>query len=212
MLADKGYDSNKIIGQALAQSMEPVIPARKNRIVKREYDKELYELRHKVENAFLHLKRWRGIATLAMPKIGNHSWPPYKYGVLHCGLALVTTLSRESVVRQVKIALHGLAPHQAAQVIIAYEPVWAIGVTGTAAREAETEAVCAHIRAALRELYGAAQALGMAVLYGGSVDRDNANAFLKQANINGLFVGRGAQNATDFLALLHMAQDTTTAL
>ena len=63
LLADKGYDSNKIIGQALAQGMEPVIPARKNRIVKREYDKELYELRHKVENAFLHLKRWRGIAT-----------------------------------------------------------------------------------------------------------------------------------------------------
>ncbi len=63
MLADKGYDSNKIIGQALAQGMEPVIPARKNRIVKRKYDKELYELRHKVENAFLHLKRWRGIAT-----------------------------------------------------------------------------------------------------------------------------------------------------
>ena len=121
-------------------------------------------------------------------------------------------VSRESVVRQVKIALHGLAPHQAAQVIIAYEPVWAIGVTGTAAREAEAEAVCAHIRAALRELYGAAQALGMAVLYGGSVDHDNANAFLKQANIDGLFAGRGAQNAADFLVLLHMAQDTTTAL
>ena len=61
--ADKGYDSNEIIEKALAQGMKDVIPAKKNRIVRREYDKELYELRHKVENAFLHLKRWRGIAT-----------------------------------------------------------------------------------------------------------------------------------------------------
>jgi transposase len=43
--------------------MEVVIPPRKNRKVQREYDKSLYKLRHLVENAFLHLKRWRGVAT-----------------------------------------------------------------------------------------------------------------------------------------------------
>ncbi len=43
--------------------MKAQIPGRKNRKVKREYDRELYRLRHLVENAFLHLKRWRGIAT-----------------------------------------------------------------------------------------------------------------------------------------------------
>ena len=43
--------------------MAPVVPPRKNRKVQREYDKDLYRLRHLVENAFLHLKRWRGIAT-----------------------------------------------------------------------------------------------------------------------------------------------------
>ncbi len=43
--------------------MEAVIPPKKNRKVQREYDKELYRARHLVENAFLHLKRWRGIAT-----------------------------------------------------------------------------------------------------------------------------------------------------
>ena len=63
LLADKGYDTNDIISQAIAQGMKPVIPAKKNRTVVREYDKELYRLRHLVENAFLHLKRWRGIAT-----------------------------------------------------------------------------------------------------------------------------------------------------
>jgi len=63
LLADKGYDSNKIIAKALEQNMQIVIPPKKNRKVQREYDQYLYRLRHLVENAFLHLKRWRGIAT-----------------------------------------------------------------------------------------------------------------------------------------------------
>ena len=63
LLADKGYDTNHMIRQAMAQGMKPVIPAKTNRTAAREYDKELYRLRHLVENAFLHLKRWRGIAT-----------------------------------------------------------------------------------------------------------------------------------------------------
>ena len=62
-LADKGYDTNDIISQAIAQGMQPVIPPKKNRTVAREYDKDLYRLRHLVEHAFLHLKRWRGMAT-----------------------------------------------------------------------------------------------------------------------------------------------------
>ena len=63
LLADKGYDSNAILEQALSQGMQPVIPPKKNRKDQREYDKEIYRLRHQVENAFLHLKRCRGIAT-----------------------------------------------------------------------------------------------------------------------------------------------------
>lgn len=63
LLADRGYDSNEIIEYAKKQNMTPVIPPRKNRKVQRAYDAELYKSRHIVENAFLHLKRWRGIAT-----------------------------------------------------------------------------------------------------------------------------------------------------
>jgi transposase len=59
LIADRGYDSDAII----EQGMEPVIPPRKNRTKPRPYDEHLYKLRHLVENAFLHLKRWRGIAT-----------------------------------------------------------------------------------------------------------------------------------------------------
>ena len=63
LLADKGYDSDAIVEQATEQGMKAQIPPKKNRKEQRHYDKELYKLRHLVENAFLHLKRWRGIAT-----------------------------------------------------------------------------------------------------------------------------------------------------
>jgi transposase len=63
LIADKGYDSNAIVEQAKASGMQAVIPPKKNRKEQREYDKDLYRLRHLVENAFLHLKAWRGIAT-----------------------------------------------------------------------------------------------------------------------------------------------------
>ena len=64
LLADRGYDSDAIVNQAEVQGIESVIPPpKRNRKIQREYDKELYKLRHLVENAFLHLKRWRGIAT-----------------------------------------------------------------------------------------------------------------------------------------------------
>jgi transposase len=63
LIADKGCDSDTIIEEAQAAGMEAVIPPKKNRKNPREYDKYLYSLRHLVENAFLHLKRWRGIAT-----------------------------------------------------------------------------------------------------------------------------------------------------
>ncbi|MEK7236652.1 MAG: transposase, partial [Nitrospirota bacterium] len=63
LIADKGYDSDAIIDQANGQGMAAVIPPRTNRTTQRPYDEDLYKLRHLVENAFLHLKRWRGIAT-----------------------------------------------------------------------------------------------------------------------------------------------------
>ena len=63
LIADKGYDSDEIIQFAQNQGMIPVIPPRKNRKNQREYDKYLYKLRHLVENTFLKLKRFRGVAT-----------------------------------------------------------------------------------------------------------------------------------------------------
>ena len=63
LLADRGYDTNEILSYAVSAVMESVIPPRKNRKKQRDYDKYLYKLRHLVENCFLFLKCWRGIAT-----------------------------------------------------------------------------------------------------------------------------------------------------
>lgn len=63
LLADRGYDTNAIIDTALDSGMIVCIPPKKNRKVQRDYDKELYKFRHIVENSFLMLKSWRGIAT-----------------------------------------------------------------------------------------------------------------------------------------------------
>ena len=63
LLADKAYDSNELISKSITQKTVVVIPPKNNRKEQRAYDKQLYKFRHLVENAFLHLKRWRGIAT-----------------------------------------------------------------------------------------------------------------------------------------------------
>jgi transposase len=63
LLADKGYDVDALIKLAMLAGMSIVIPPKRNRKIQRDYDKDLYMLRHLVENAFLQLKQWRGVAT-----------------------------------------------------------------------------------------------------------------------------------------------------
>ena len=63
LLADKAYDTNEILQLAKMNGIEAVIPPKKNRKEQRYFDREIYRLRHLIENAFLKLKKWRGIAT-----------------------------------------------------------------------------------------------------------------------------------------------------
>ena len=63
LFADKAYDTDSILDYASSRGMETVIPPKKNRIIQRKFDKELYKMRHLVENAILKLRGWRGIAT-----------------------------------------------------------------------------------------------------------------------------------------------------
>ena len=72
LLADRGYDSDAIVNQATRQGMEVVIPPKKNRKKQREYDRYLYKIRHLVENAFLRLKEWRGVATRYAKNVSSY--------------------------------------------------------------------------------------------------------------------------------------------
>ncbi len=115
-------------------------------------------------------------------------------------------VSQESVIRQVKIALYDLHPDEAARVIFAYEPVWAIGDDGVPATEDEAALVHDQIRSTLIKLFGQQQGNRMLLLYGGSVNHLNAKGLLTQPNIDGLFIGRSAWDADNYLALLDIAQ------
>ena len=107
-------------------------------------------------------------------------------------------ISDEVLASQVKIALHGLTAEQAAMVRIAYEPVWAIGVGGVPATAEYAALRHEHIRATLRELYGETTAARIPLLYGGSVNRDNAVELSRMPEIDGLFIGRSAWDADNF--------------
>jgi len=63
LLGDKAYDTDAIVHEAAKRGIIPVIPPKKNRSPRREYESYVYQMRHLVENAFLYLKGWRGIAT-----------------------------------------------------------------------------------------------------------------------------------------------------
>lgn len=112
-------------------------------------------------------------------------------------------VSKESVIRQMKAALAGLPPEQAAQVIIAYEPIWAIGENGIPATAQEAQFIHQHLFLALEESYGENIAQKVPLLYGGSVNHDNAPGLLALEHVDGLFVGRAAWEGTSYLRLLN---------
>jgi len=72
LIAEKGYDTDAIVQIAQASGMEAIIPPRSNRKQPRDYDRHLYKLRHLVENAFLRIKEWRGIATRYAKRVSSY--------------------------------------------------------------------------------------------------------------------------------------------
>lgn len=111
----------------------------------------------------------------------------------------------EVVARQVRAGLQGLDLSFASRLIIAYEPVWAIG-TGKASTGDNANAVVREvIRPALADLYGAEIANAVRVLYGGSVTAANAAEFFSQPEIDGALVGGASLKAEEFIAITRAA-------
>ncbi len=98
---------------------------------------------------------------------------------------------------QVDGALEGLSAEEAAKVVIAYEPVWAIG-TGEVATPADAQEVAGAIRARLAELYSAELAAGVRVLYGGSVKSSSIAELMAEADVDGALVGGASLDPEEF--------------
>lgn len=110
----------------------------------------------------------------------------------------------ETVARQTKIALLGISAEDMKNIIIAYEPVWAIG-TGKTATAEQAEEVCAYIRSVVASLYGAEVAEATTVQYGGSMNAKNAAELLAMENIDGGLIGGASLKPDDFTVIVKVA-------
>jgi len=113
-------------------------------------------------------------------------------------------ITDELVAMQTKIALGGVSKEELACIIIAYEPVWAIGTGRTATAEQANE-VYAAIRAVVAKLYAKADADALTIQYGGSMNAKNAAELLAQPDVDGGLIGGASLKPADFAAIVEAA-------
>lgn len=112
-------------------------------------------------------------------------------------------INKEIIRMQLKIGLWNVTPQQARHIWIAYEPVWAIGENGKPATKEYADEIHGVIKETLVELFGKEIGTAIPILYGGSVNAENACELIKMPNIDGLFIGRSAWNADNFSRIIH---------
>jgi triosephosphate isomerase (TIM) len=138
--------------------------------------------------------------------VGAKVQAAYKHGltpILCCGEGLeVRKAGRqvEHVLKQIDAALTGITPEQIRSIVIAYEPIWAIG-TGEVATPEDAQEVCSAIRTRLAELYSGDTADGIRILYGGSVKAGNVAAIMAQPDVDGALVGGASIVVDDFVPI-----------
>ena len=110
----------------------------------------------------------------------------------------------EVIQGQIEKGLAGLTAEQAGGMVIAYEPVWAIG-TGEVCDTAEAQRVCAMIRAKVHDMFDGQASDAVRIQYGGSVKPDNASELLSQLDIDGALVGGASLKVADFAAIVSAA-------
>ncbi len=128
--------------------------------------------------------------------------------ILCCGESLEEreqNATMEVVRKQIKIALRDVPAEDIKKVVIAYEPIWAIGTGKTATAEQAGE-VCSAIRDCLRELYGARAARAITVQYGGSMNANNAEELLAQPDVDGGLIGGASLKAPDFVKIANASK------
>lgn len=114
--------------------------------------------------------------------------------------------TNEIVGDQVKKALAGVDASAVKNIVIAYEPIWAIG-TGKSSSPEDANEVCAHIRGVIADIYSDDVANEVRIQYGGSVKPENIKDFLNQPEIDGALVGGASLEPRSFLQLLEAGQN-----
>ncbi|MEM8708452.1 MAG: triose-phosphate isomerase, partial [Actinomycetota bacterium] len=109
--------------------------------------------------------------------------------------------AQDTVTEQLAGSLAALKPEIVADLVVAYEPIWAIG-TGETATPADAQEMCAHIRARIAETFGDAAAASVRIQYGGSVKPGNAPELMAQPDIDGALVGGASLDADDFARIV----------
>lgn len=112
------------------------------------------------------------------------------------------------IVAQVRAALAGLDESDMKSVVVAYEPIWAIG-TGRTATPEQAEEVCGAIRATLKDMFGEGVAESCRVLYGGSMNVGNVESLLAQPDIDGGLIGGASLQADSFRQLIESAHEVS---
>ena len=113
-------------------------------------------------------------------------------------------ITEEICSMQTKIALGGVSKEEMKNIIIAYEPVWAIG-TGKTATADQAEEVCGAIRGVIAKLYDDATAQATTIQYGGSMNAKNADELLSKVDVDGGLIGGASLKAPDFAAIVTAA-------
>ncbi len=124
--------------------------------------------------------------------------------IVCCGESLKqreTNVIEEHLAIQIKTAFSGIPEEKAHKVIIAYEPIWAIG-TGKTATPEQAEETCAFIRRVIRKLYSAKTARAISILYGGSMNDLNAHELLVQPDIDGGLIGGASLDPQKFKKII----------
>ena len=117
-------------------------------------------------------------------------------------------IANEWITMQIKLGLRGVPEDKIRKVIIAYEPIWAIG-TGLTASPEQAEEICEMIRSVVRKLYSSKNARAISILYGGSMNEKNAYELLAQPDIDGGLIGGASLVPEKFVKIIEAANQPT---
>ena len=131
--------------------------------------------------------------------------------IMCCGESLEqreANITTEWISMQIKLGLRGVPEEKIRKVVIAYEPIWAIG-TGKTATPEQAQEVCENIRTVVRKLYSSKNARSISILYGGSMNEKNAAELLAQPDIDGGLIGGASLVPEKFVQIIEAANQPT---